>query len=524
MEEDVLTKEEVMRRLREGTPVERLKGIANVLGENVIGGYIEDYESPGEKLGAGIDAYAQALFKNPVETIKGTATNFADTIKAVATPSYDETGMPVVTRDQALQALNLAGGAGATGAVASGTRLADFGKLNPAVVNMVGGRGPRDNLPVEKLADYHNAIRDAKDAVLQVEGFRRQMGDPMFDPMAVAEKSLRAKEEAARLLSNSRGGVSLTNRNTEAIITPSTVYPGKYRISYIDRRSREPMGDTEGFDTMEAAIKDAMDQGYVTLERFDPQNFANGGEVSREELEALANVEYAADMQKHLHDPLSQLGFDPDVAVVDRNPTSMYPTDSYESRGDVLTIDPGYGMYMPEIQAHEYRHRGAHKVLDLYRSDPERFTAQFGEAAANTAKNLISGDDYLYGETLAEFYEQPSKFNYPTVYYSETGDVVHPNRVEEYMAANPDVALQKVNRSHDGHLTHLQDFPETTDFREYKESGIVNTPELRKMFEGAEGMQRAAEFILSLRKSRGYARGGPVGVGSLNEIARGMFR
>jgi hypothetical protein len=40
------------------------------------------------------------------------------------------------------------------------------------------------------------------------------------------------------------------------------------------------MGDTEGFDTMEAAIKDAMDQGYVTLERFDPQNFANGGGVA----------------------------------------------------------------------------------------------------------------------------------------------------------------------------------------------------------------------------------------------------
>jgi hypothetical protein len=130
------------------------------------------------------------------------------------------------------------------------------------------------------LAAYDNAVRDAKDAVLQVEGFRRQMGDPTFDPMAVAEKSIRAKEEAARLLSTSRGGVSLTNRNTEAIITPSTVYPGKYRISYIDRRSREPMGDTEGFETMEAAIKDAMDQGYVTLERFDPQNFANGGGVA----------------------------------------------------------------------------------------------------------------------------------------------------------------------------------------------------------------------------------------------------
>jgi hypothetical protein len=55
--------------------------------------------------------------------------------------------------------------------------------------------------------------------------------------------------------------------------------PGKFRISYIDRKSGEPMGDTENFETMEAAIRDAMGQGYLTLGRFEPQNFAMGGGV-----------------------------------------------------------------------------------------------------------------------------------------------------------------------------------------------------------------------------------------------------
>lgn len=283
MEEEavpVLTREEVQRRLTEGTPGERLRGIANVIGENVIGGYIDDYESPGERFGAGIEAFAQNLFRRPVETVTGAATDLADTIKAVATPSYDDRGLPVVSRDQALQALSLAGGAAGTGTLASGSRFADLGSFDPTVVRMAGGRGPRDNLPVDQLVAYDNAVRDAKDAVLQVAGLRNAMSDPSVDPFSLVDRSTRAKQEAVRLLANSPNGVSLTNRTTEAVITPSTMYAGKYRITYIDRRSREPMGDTEGFDTMEAAIKDALDQGYVELNRFNPQNFANGGGVA----------------------------------------------------------------------------------------------------------------------------------------------------------------------------------------------------------------------------------------------------
>lgn len=521
MEEDVLTKEEVVRRLREGTPVERLKGIANVLGENIIGGYIEDYESPGERLGAGIDAYAQALFQNPVETIKGTVTNLADTINAVATPSYDETGMPVVTRDQALQALNLAAGAGTTGAVASGTRLADLGKVDPTVLRMAGGRGPRDNLPVDQLAAYDNAVRDAKDAVLQVEGFRRQMGDPTFDPMDVAQKSIRAKENAARLLSNSRGGVSLTNRNTEAIITPSTVYPGKYRISYIDRRSREPMGDTEGFDTMEAAIKDAMDQGYVTLERFDPQNFEKGGEVvsPREASEQMADIEYEIDMQPYLHDPLSKLGFDPKKIRVGR-PRSE---DHYSALSDIVTMDPNYGLFSRETQAHEFRHRGLQRLLeDYFMLDPGQFKRQYGKPAFDLMVKIHKQqrpfekrgpvEDSVH-ERIAEMFQRPDEFSLGTVYETSDARVFQTLAdAEAYARENPGVEFRASEVR--PNVEDTLETPRVNEFRDYminKNRGETMQQGTDSEFEAVRNIQNAAADVLG-------------GVGTLSEIARGMFR
>jgi len=276
---DALTREEVVRRLREGTPVERLQGIANVIGENVVGGYIEDYESPGEKLGSGIESFAQALFQRPVETATGMAEGVAQTVSDVATPSYDAQGRPVVTQHQAMKALELAGGAGATGAVAGGSRLADLGSFDPTVVRMAGGRSTRDSLPVERIPDYDRVVRNAKEAVKRVEGLQRQMSDPEADPFNIVEQKILAKQEAARVLANNSGGVSLVNRNTEALITPSMENRGKFRVSYIDRRSREPMGHTD-HETMEEAIRDALDQGYLELGRFEPQNFANGGGVA----------------------------------------------------------------------------------------------------------------------------------------------------------------------------------------------------------------------------------------------------
>ena len=137
----------------------------------------------------------------------------------------------------------------------------------------------RDNLPVTRVADYDNAVRDVKVAMERLEGIQNMLKDPDVNPFDVIDEKMAAVDEAVPLLANNRGGVSLTNPRTEAMITPSMENPGKFRISYIDRKSGEPMGDTENFESMEAAIRDAMGQGYLTLGRFEPQNFAKGGGV-----------------------------------------------------------------------------------------------------------------------------------------------------------------------------------------------------------------------------------------------------
>lgn len=147
-------------------------------------------------------------------------------------------------------------------------------QLRDAKLNMV-----RDNLPATRVADYDNAVRDVKVAMERLEGIQNRLKDPEVNPFDVIDEKMAAIDEAVPLLANNRGGVSLTNARTEAMITPSMENPGKFRISYIDRKSGEPMGDTENFETMEAAIRDAMGQGYLSLGRFEPQNFANGGGV-----------------------------------------------------------------------------------------------------------------------------------------------------------------------------------------------------------------------------------------------------
>ena len=532
----------------------------------------------------------------------------------------------------------------------------------------------RDDLPVTRVADYDNAVRDVKVAMERLEGIQNMLKDPEVNPFDVVDEKMAAVDEAVPLLANNRGGVSLTNPRTEAMITPSMENPGKFRISYIDRKSGEPMGDTENFETMEAAIRDAMGQGYLTLGRFEPQNFneggpavsdesfnemraslesaidnmsdeefesaygqsksaarkvldmlivqryhgasyedgvpsayrverdaqlaleskmgeeppeaamsettgmvgmdaegnlveygvgslnetaanmyrgprgveslprfAEGGEAEseeerrrilallakggtremREQLEELADVEYAADMQKYL-DPLARLGFDPDVVetVKGRN---MYPDDAYHSPSDTLVVDTNFGAYAPEVQAHEFRHRGMYDILNMYVSDPERFEADFGKPAAIYAENVLKDmrgpQNKLYSEALAEMFEQPSKFNYPRVYYAETGEVIQSGDIDKYREENPGVKTMAVNRQQDGHLTQFLDRntrPVVEAYRQFQETGEipavgnVSSDKMQQFFEGAEGFQSAAEFLLERNPVRGYAEGGSV--------------
>ena len=261
---------------------------------------------------------------------------------------------------------------------------------------------------------------------------------------------------------------------------------------------------------------------------YDIAEFAEGGAADnsytgfdddREALEALANVEYAADMQKYL-DPIARLGFDPDVVKTTTGST-MYPEDAYSKPLDTMTVDTNFGAYAPEVQAHEFRHRGMYNILNLYISDPKRFEDDFGKPAAVYAENVLKDmrgpQNQLYSEALAEMFEQPSQFNYPRVYYSETGDVIQSGDIDAYRKANPGVETKAVNRQQDGHLTQFLDRntrPVVEAYRQFKETGEipavgnVSSDKMQQFFKGAEGFQSAAEFLLERNPVRGYSQGG----------------
>ena len=293
-------------------------------------------------------------------------------------------------------------------------------------------------------------------------------------------------------------------------------------------------GAVEGVGSLSRVARDMFrgPRGIATLSRFAEggraDNRYTGFDDDREALEALANVEYAADMQKYL-DPIARLGFDPDVVKTTTGST-MYPEDAYRKPLDTLTVDTNFGAYAPEVQAHEFRHRGMYDILNLYISDPERFEAEFGTPAAVYAQNILKDmrgqQNQVYSESLAEFFEQPSQFNYPRVYYSETGDVTQSGDIDSYREANPGVDTMAVNRQQDGHLTQFLDRntkPLVEGYRQFKkngeipEVGDVSSDKLRQMYEGAEGMQSAAEFLLERNPVRGYSQGGDVDMSAYRE-------
>jgi hypothetical protein len=303
-------------------------------------------------------------------------------------------------------------------------------------------------------------------------------------------------------------------------------------------------GAVEGVGSLSRVARDMFrgPRGIATLSRF-----AEGGGVEdfnkefrrssrrytgfdddREALEALANVEYSADMQKYL-DPIARLGFDPDVVKTTTGST-MYPEDAYSKPLDTLTVDTNFGAFAPEVQAHEFRHRGMYPLIDLYFSDPERFEAQFGKAATVYVENILDDmrgpQNQLYSEALAEMFEQPSKFNYPRVYYSETGEVIQSGDIDAYREANPGVETKAVNRQQDGHLTQFLDRntrPVVEAYRQFKETGEippvgdVSSDKMQQFFEGAEGMQSAAEFLLERNPVRGYSQGGAADMSAYRE-------
>lgn len=136
-----MDKAELQRRLRDGSLGERVGGVATVIGENVIGGFVDDYESPGERLGSGINAFAQLLARDPVGVARSAVRGFTDTIENVATVRRDPVTGEILppSEDQVLDALSLAAGIPVAGAAATGSRLMDLLEYDPETARMFIG-------------------------------------------------------------------------------------------------------------------------------------------------------------------------------------------------------------------------------------------------------------------------------------------------------------------------------------------------------------------------------------------------
>jgi hypothetical protein len=133
-----MDKAELQRRLTEGNFLQKAGGLATILGENIIGGFVDDYDSPGERFGSVIN-YA---LRNPKEAGIAALNEFQRAYTNVATPRYDDRGRMTVSQDQAMDALGLASMvpmAGVTTAMASGARLTDLLEFDPNTTQMFIG-------------------------------------------------------------------------------------------------------------------------------------------------------------------------------------------------------------------------------------------------------------------------------------------------------------------------------------------------------------------------------------------------
>ena len=130
-----MDKAELQRRLRDGSLGEKIGGAVTVIGENVIGGFVDDYDSPGERLGSGIN-YA---LRNPLETGVAVAEGIAGLVKQASNPDDLEGSARA-----ALELAMMVPTAGVTTALATGSRLADLVEFDPDTLrSFIGPKGAK---------------------------------------------------------------------------------------------------------------------------------------------------------------------------------------------------------------------------------------------------------------------------------------------------------------------------------------------------------------------------------------------
>lgn len=134
-----MDKAELQRRLSQGSLGEKLGGAATLLGENLIGGFVDDYDSPGERLGSGINAFAKLVATDPVGVVKGAAEGIAGLVKQASNPNDIEGSARA-----AVELATMVPVAGATTALATGSRLADLIEFDPNTArSFIGPKGAK---------------------------------------------------------------------------------------------------------------------------------------------------------------------------------------------------------------------------------------------------------------------------------------------------------------------------------------------------------------------------------------------
>jgi len=163
-----LTRADVANQLK-GSLLDKAKGVGNVLYENVVGGRIDDYDSPGEKVGAGIGSFlksvpdqVQSFVKRPVETTGQAVENLDSYLEDLY--SKVSSGDPMAAMETAQFAMT--GGVGV--ALAKGYKVGELLDYDPNVAKIFIGPVGADNLAEAGQATAKKVLNIAK--VMKMQG------------------------------------------------------------------------------------------------------------------------------------------------------------------------------------------------------------------------------------------------------------------------------------------------------------------------------------------------------------------
>ena len=407
----------------------------------------------------------------------------------------------------------------------------DFGK---PIRDMTSSEADKFN---QNVAQYDQSIKDI-DTEIDISEFelRDQMNE-MFDFIIDDPDILKgAADDTLETLAKE------FYDNSKQIISGGQIQslPADARMPYeelakeIRRRGLDSKKVESGFNrgmnqysyskTFAADILDPKQDAWSEISAADKTvtRYEEGGSVmsDREASEQMGDIEYEVDMQSYLHDPLSRLGFDPKKIRVG-DPRSE---DAYSPLTDIVTMDPNYGLFSRETQAHEFRHRGLQRLLeDYFMSDPGQFKRQYGEPAYDLMVKIHKQqrgrgpvEDRVH-ERIAEMFQRPDEFSLGTVYETSDARVFQTLAdAEAYARENPGVEFRasEVRPNLDATL----ETPRAIEFRDYminKNRGETMRGGTDAEFEAVRAIQNAASDILVGK----YATGGRVtmGLGSMKK-------